>query len=330
MQAAGRAVAHVGEFVGQQRRQAVPGAGALLALQADAAFEQGFENAGLFLEEVFGQGGAAAGEPRQVAEHLRQRRRQGIEDFPLQVFAQQRAAGLGQLPGRGRARLGRPAEQAQADAGAPAVGLLQQRQAQFLRPVAAVAQQEGFQLGGVEAQFRRAQFQQFALQQQARQVARRAPPAGQPPGHPGRSLGQQAVEAGVQRGIGFAGVVVEHDPQRFAAVAQAAEHFDLADRPQAQGLAQAPAQGRGVEGLAAQRQPGDAGARRGGARALAQQHGLAVPQGREQQAQAVFLVQQGLAQACARQMLRWQAGQRSEGGDSVDHGRGPTDSDVRD
>ena len=68
--------------------------------------------------------------------------------------------------------------------------------------------------------FRSQKFQQLAVDQETWQVAGETSPGADPPGDLKAAGIQQALQAGIQLGIGLAAIVVQHDPERLATLLQ--------------------------------------------------------------------------------------------------------------
>ncbi|MCY1398245.1 hypothetical protein D9M71_132710 [compost metagenome] len=150
----------------------------------------------------------------------------------------------------------------------------------------------------------RAQFQQLALQLQARQPPGGTPSAADPELHAGGRAGQQVIDPGVEFGIGLFRVVVEHQADGFPAGFQRIEHrHGEAMRGAAARQLHAELAGEafaetGQRGwLAVQAQPAAAPAGGLPAHAVAEQHRLAVTAWSAEQVQALRHVQQPVQQA---------------------------------
>lgn len=233
-------------------------------------------------------------QPGQGTRGVGQRRRQLVEQLVLEVFLQQRSGRLF------------ADQQAQAQRGAPTAAAFQQCPGRSGIGAAPVQAEQFGDLVGIERQQAAVDLQQLPFQQQPRQVALRPPPARQPPAHPWRGRAQQAIEAGVEGGVGMPWVIVEQQPQRGSVAQPPAQLRFVAVLGQAESAGQAAAEGRGVQRFPAQRQPDHLHARRRPPRAFSEEDGLAAAGGRAEQSQAAFAAQQRLVQTGPRQVLRRQ------------------------
>lgn len=206
-------------------------------------------------------------QPGQGTRGVGQRRRQLVEQLVLEVFLQQRSGRLF------------ADQQAQAQRGAPTAAAFQQCPGRSGIGAAPVQAEQFGDLVGIERQQAAVDLQQLPFQQQPRQVALRPPPARQPPAHPWRGRAQQAIEAGVEGGVGVPWVIVEQQPQRGCVAQPPAQLCFVAVLGQAEGAGQAAAEGRGVQRFPAQRQPDHLHARRRPPRAFSGRTVLPLPAG---------------------------------------------------
>ena len=262
--------------------------------QGEAPRQQVVQPVGQLLEQPAEQLRTDLRQPGQGTRGVGQRRRQLVEQLVLEVFLQQRSGRLF------------ADQQAQAQRGAPTAAAFQQRPGRSGIGAATVQAEQFGDLVGIERQQAAVDLQQLPFQQQPRQVALRPPPARQPPAHPWRGRAQQAIEAGVEGGVGVPWVIVEQQPQRGCVAQPPAQLRFVAFLGQAEGAGQAAAEGRGVQRFPAQRQPDHLHARRRPPRAFSEEDGLAAASGRAEQSQAAFAAQQRLVQTGPRQVLRRQ------------------------
>lgn len=239
---------------------------------------------------------------------------QAGEQFVLQVTHEGGGQGLA-LQRIGKAPLHR-LQQGHAHPGAPAAGALVQARRRVGRPGLAGVPQQRHQFVGLEGQGGGVELQQVAVDQQAREVAGGTAAGAQPPGDGAATGSDESVEAGVEGGVGLAGVVVEHQPGGAAPDGQGAQQAGFVVRLQPQRDGQDGAQ-PGLALTATEGQPVQGIARGPALGALQQQHTLATAGGRAEQAQACGTGQQGLHQPGTGDMQGRQPGQAHRWRDEV-------------
>ena len=235
----------------------------------------------------------------QLAECAVQFGGQVLQHLMLDIVAQQRvmfltqrrprtlAFALGGQQAQGRRPATGQAEQVVRAAGAQRIHVLQ----------------PGGNLARGKGQIRTTQLEQLALQQQARQVAQRPPPAAEPPAEVGRRSAEQTIEAGVEFAIGLTRIVIEHDPQRALLLLQRRQQFGFAHaRWIAQGDGQLPAELRWRGWPPCTVEPQRRAFGRTLAGAIGEQHRLAEPRRGDQQTQATVLGEQAALQLLALNM----------------------------
>ena len=286
----------VAQQQGQRREDPQPFRGVVPGFDKTPQLLQGTHPLGALprTEQVLAKVGIEARQMHQHAPGLGQLRRQGIEQFVLQVVEQGRRtsrSGVGDIGDPGRRFQHRDPHP-----GAPTGGVL-------LHPVEALRGQgdrrvtdQLFDFAALERQARALDFVEFTFEQQPWPVAVGSPPHAQPPVEDRTAERQQAIEQLIQRRVGQPTIVVEKNPGRGGPARQTRQQARFVlGLFQPKCLGQGRAEGVGGEISTGQRQPAHATAGRGLQQAFGEQGALAAAGGRAEQADPCL----GLDQGCA-------------------------------